>query len=435
MTTQLSKTLFSTSFISHQDAVDAQWAMLNTPGDATTDELDADGNPAQVMGLPVLVWGIPGGAKSSIHRKLGREWYETTKIHLLAQEQAEELGGYPIPNRDRTAVRKVPNEKFLELNAAGSALLIIDELGSVTEEKHAAAQSVLTERTMGSINLGAHVRILGIANPPECATNGEPLSVAFSNRFIHLPWVRQPRQGWKDYMMTAATPKAPVKRDLAALEARIRKEWPTVYAQAMGIVGAYVDRFESEDGVGGDLPQGYGVNPESGESDELRWASERTYSMLTRALAGAFLHGLNDAQIEYIVRGIFPEGGAVQFLAFYRDQDVPLPANVLANPDELELTARVDKTAVVLDMAVAYLAGLDPKDPSRMDAGRGFWRIVERVIESPYGGKELVCDACRAVAASPTHPKRPGLGLGSKAIPEAGAIMEQLYDVITVDLG
>ncbi len=417
MDTQLTTTLFATT-LSHDAAVEAIVAMLNTPWEG--------GEEGEITwGVPVMVWDEPGQAKSSVIADRGRSMYASVRSWMLSQCEAADIGGFPVANKTRDAVEKLPDVAVRDLVQADSALMILDELGSIDGARMAAAQTLLTERMAGSTRVPGHVRIIGIGNPPGVATAGEPFSLPAANRFLHCPWVAPKREDFKAHLRGGGVlRKKSAKVSLADIEAKVEAAWPEQYARAAAFVCGYLDRFEDDDRMG-QLPLGYGLQADKGEPDELRWLSPRTYSMLTHVLAGAFCHGLSDAQIDYLVRSTMPEGAATRFLAYYRDADLPRPQEALGNPDGVKITGRLDKTAAILDMSTTFLLGYEGED--REDLARGFWALVDRVIESPHGGKELVDTYARTVALPAD---RGGCGLGQQAIPEAGPVIAKLYDVL-----
>jgi len=419
---QIDRTLFSHT-ISHDEFLGVLEAVAlfavgrEGAGDVADNEV--------TWGLPVLLWDEPGTGKSTLSNKLGKTWLDRTHLHMLSQHPAEDLGGYAVPNKTRDAIDQIPASFVKDLNEADSGLLILDEFGSVDEAKMAAAQSVLSERLAGGTRIKGHVRMLAIGNPPEVATNGVPQSMPSANRFFHMPFIAAEKEGFKSWLLTAGKLQTKVaKRDRAKHEAMVLEAWPAAFAQEASIVCGYLDRFE------GDLhsmPEGYGKDDDGGEQDEIRWCSRRVWEMLTRAMASGRIHGLNAIQIDFIVRSILPEGVASRFIAYRNDQDIPTPQEVLDDPEGYKVTNRIDKTIAVLGMTVGYLA--DEGVADRKQRAVNWWKLADRVIESKYGGADLVKPFARQMSL-PTA--KGGLGLDHEAVPEAGPVVKKLYNVLTV---
>jgi len=418
---QLDRTMFQSS-ISHDEFVEVLEAValfaIGREG-ASDDEDDI------VWGLPVLIHDEPGTGKSSVASKLGRQWLDRTHLHMLSQHPAEDLGGYAVPNKTRDAIVQIPAEFVKDLNEADSGLLILDEFGSVDQAKHAAAQSVITERRAGATRIKGHVRMIAIANPPEVATNGEPLSMPAANRFFHMPFVGADREAFKSWLRTAGKLRAKTEKlDRAAHEAKVLDAWPAAYAQEQAIVAGYLDRFEADLHT---MPEGYGIDGDDGEQDEIRWTSRRVWEMLTRAMASARIHGLNPTQVDFIARSLLPEGVASRFVAFRTDSDIPTPESVLDDPESFEIGKRIDKTIAVLDMTVSFLANDVPKRDERAVA---WWILASRVIDSKNGGADLVKPFARTMSLPAA---RGGCALGQEKIPEAGPVVKRLYKVLATE--
>ena len=419
-TRQIDRTLFSHN-ISHEEFLQVLEAVaifcVGREGAGEVEEGEI------TWGLPVLLWDEPGTGKSTISHTLGQSWMDTTHLHMLSQHPAEDLGGYAVPNKTRDAVDQIPAAFIKKLNESTSALLILDEFGSVDESKMAAAQSVLSERLAGGTRVKGHVRMIAIGNPPEVATNGVPQSMPSANRFFHMPFIGADGAGFRSWLLTAGTLQSQVaKRDRGAHEAMVLKAWPSAYAQEAAIVCGYLERFE------GDLhqmPHSYGKDAAQGEQDEIRWVSRRVWDMLCRAMASATIHQLNATQIDYIVRSILPEGVAERFVAFRADHDLPTPQDVLDHPEDVVIGNRIDRTIAILGMTAGYLA--DTSVPDRDARAVNWWVFADRVVESPYGGADLVKPYARTMSL-PTS--RGGCGYDAKSLPAAAPVVKKLYEVL-----
>ena len=389
---QLHRTLFF-SKISHEECLGVIKAMLFTPGR----RVHGMGHDDIVWGIPCMIWDEPGTGKTSIIAQEGRRYFDSTKIHYMAQHPAEDIGGYGIPNSGRTAIDQVPAAFFAELNKEKNALLILDEFGSIEEHKQAAGLAVLSERLAGSTQIGPGVRIIALGNPPEVAANGVPLAPPAANRMIHFPWVRPDAKGFSDFLSGAGVLlQSEEKEDPDAIEKRVIAEWPRCYAKAFAHVSQYLSKFRQHLQQ---MPHGCGVSNE-GEADELRWASPRMWETLTRALAGAYAHDLNDGQISYLVRSALPSGIAVSFLKMQSE-------NVLGDPVEILKDAargkvweapknRLDIAVATAQMLTSYVC--DPSVKGIKELSVGYWRVLQRMKKSKAGGKDIVTE--NAIKAS-----------------------------------
>jgi len=243
-----------------------------------------------VWGIPFAVWGEPGTAKSSITREIGSKLFGLSLTMSLAQHDAEEIAGYGVPNKTRTAMTKLPSPVFAEANAAASACIGLDEFGSVAEHKQAAALTLLTERLAGDTKVAGHVRIFAIGNPPECAADANTLAAPTANRFLHVPWVAPSVGSMKAHWRRASLSREIVREDVAEIEARVLAAWPEAYSAAVTIVGEYLDRFEADAHAMSD-------------GDDYRWPSVRSWTNLIHALAGGIIHGRSHGPRELRAHG------------------------------------------------------------------------------------------------------------------------------------
>ena len=417
MTSQLSRTLFETS-ATHEDMLAVLFSLFFTIG-----REGIGGEDETTWGLLVNVHDEPGTGKSTIAANIGKKWMTVTRVHSLAQHPAEDIGGYCVPNKTRTAMDAIPAAFFNDLNASDSALLILDEFGSVEEHKQAAALSLLTERMAGGTRLAGHVRCIALGNPPEVGANGVPQAMSTANRFFHMPWIRPAKGSFRNYLRTAGKIKKIVEKgDREAVERKVVKAWPAAYAKAVAIVDGYLERFPADEHC---MPKGYGRDTDEGELDELRWPSPRVWENVCRALAGALIHGLTDVQVDYMVRCALPEGLATKFVAFYHAQDLPTPESVLDDPESYKISKRIDKTQAVLSMTVAYLA--DETVEKRSERAANWWKLAGIAAEHKNCGKDFVKVYARQMSL-PTADG--GCGLGSDVVPEAGPVVTSLFEVL-----
>ena len=389
---QIQRTLFRSN-ITHEDCLAVIRAMLFTPGR----RVHGLASNEIVWGIPMMIWDEPGTGKTSIVAQEGRRYFKETKIHYMAQHPAEDVGGYGIPNNDRSAIDQVPAAFFKRLNEQERALLILDEFGSIEEHKQAAGLAVLSERLAGSTQIGPNVRIMALGNPPEVAANGVPLSPPAANRMIHFPWVRPGFDIFSDFLGGAGVLiQSEKKEDPELIERRVVKEWPRCYSRAYGYVSQYLRSSRQHLQQ---MPHGCGVDGE-GEADELRWASPRMWETLTRALAGAYAHDLNSSQIAYLVRSALPAGIAASFLESQNKLDLGDPKEILEQATAGNVWKapqnRLDIVQATAQMLASYVCDPSVEELERVSVG--FWRVLQAMKKSKAGGKDIVTE-CAIKAA------------------------------------
>jgi hypothetical protein len=133
-----------------------------------------------------LSLGIPGVAKTEMHRAMAKAAGRAFRAMMLDQCLPEDLGGYPVVRQvgcNGSAVdvmAKVHDERFVRCRLEPSVLLI-DELTNVGHSTQAAALQVMGEGIEGCW-------IFAAANPSDKAAAGVDLTPPMVNRLCVLQW-------------------------------------------------------------------------------------------------------------------------------------------------------------------------------------------------------------------------------------------------------
>ena len=423
-----------TTTVTHQEmlnVITALWFTLGRSGYNTSEG-------EVTYGLPFFVLDEPGTGKTTILRELAYSLgFDHVEEVTMTQRSAEDIGGYGIPNRARDAIVKVPEECIKRVNDCERGLLVLDEFGSVEDDKRAACLRVTSERSAGDVRIGGHIRMIAVGNPESSAANANPLDAASANRYIHVPWIAPDEEGFCDWLTTGASRGTHAsRRDGAAIEAQIREGWQAAFGQAAGVVSAYVLAFK------GDLhrtPLGQGEDPQKGEADQLRWPSRRIWEMVTRALAGGSILGLTKVETDFLIGCCLPKGVSKKLVTFLKDNDVPRATDVLDGKVEFKPTARMDRTQVVLRSTAAVLvsqrnAEYDGDHPDRISKDLRaravrWWGLCEMIKDGPvsWGGRDFIVPTASIISRSL---KRDGAALNKDIIPEASPVVADIYEIL-----
>lgn len=250
-------------------AIKAMAVALQTPGLGIT----VRGKKKRMLGLPVLLWGPPGVAKTAFVQQLADKLGFHLITVLASLREPSDFLGLPIPasspeasaNADlppnvmqgitgslapttnlnfRAAaldqVQYAPPDWALECNANSDnpdpadvgkgkkVLLFLDEFATAPKGVQAALLRVVHERVVGDLQLNSNVAVIAAANPPSMSPGGSDLDAPTVNRFIHLDWYPPSKKQWADFITGAggSVPPLPVWGDDRS--GRLRKLLGTV---------------------------------------------------------------------------------------------------------------------------------------------------------------------------------------------------------------
>lgn len=307
-------------------------------------------------GVACLITSQPGDAKTSV---VGAVFEQLCKEHhtsIVALHEPPEYGGYPVPREDGVALLPVAWVNRLALVKDGRAGLFLDEIGNGAPATRAAAMRGILDGTWGEKNI-PQLSTVAAQNPPECSENGTELSAPLANRFCHLPW-DMPVEYWVEALL-AGFPKPKVTR--------LPAKWEEHVPWARGLVAAFASV----------KPHNMKAMPREQSARSGPWPSFRTWTMTIQLLAAcrAVGFGVEHDVTRLCVAGCIGEGGALEFLTWVTEQDLPDPEAVLKNPKSLVLPERGDRCYAVLTSIVA--AVLAHNTPERWKAA---WDVLAQAV-------------------------------------------------------
>ncbi len=414
--------------LKHQEILTLLKTFLYCPGRSAAagsalNDGDRINSKQQTWGIPFFIWDEPGTGKTTALEVfgylLGFDYINSIAMNCRAPE---DVGGYSVPNHETKTMDRYPDPWVNNANSAKRGIQIFDELTS-DEESQAACLRVFSERMAGDIRINGAIRLVALGNPTWCAANGHDLSHPNANRFAHIQWAGMSNIEFGDWLLTGAGENEMEAIDADAHEAHVLKKFPTAWAKAAALVSRFLVLFP------GMLHQ----MPKSGEPEQLRWPSRRNWENVTRFLASADIHGLKPHVQEAGIHAFFPEGLAVQFTTWMKNQDLPAPLDVLDNEGtkkQFKIGKKIDITAVVLDMTSAFLR--DPDVDKRKKRAEGWWKFAKRVCEHKYGGADFVEPSVRRMCRPV---EKGGIGLGEdEGIKGASDLVNSLYDVLSTKM-
>ena len=395
--------------MTNKDAIRSMAVAIQTPGIVLSREkTDRHGNVVkpgrQPLGLPVLLWGPPGVAKTAFVSMIARELGYHLVTVLASLREPSDFLGLPLPKHDRatgaTEVKMAPPDWAIELNIhsdnprpaevgqamvedppgsghfrpAKRALLFLDEFTTAPKSVQAALLRVVHERVVGDMELNANVAVIAAANPPYMSPGGEALEPPTANRFIHLDWKPLERDVWADYIegkpATVQIPRIPDRpvfdffwgrtAPVGAGFIRSFGQTAALDEKKIGKVSdeyrQYAPLFNMPDYrrfkmIGKKASDGF-------DPTELAWPSPRSWELALRAAAGTMAAQAEDVTTAMMCGSI---GAPLckQFAVYVKNADLKPPEHyVEGNADPKFGSVRMDQMSVMLTQIANF--GLQP---------------------------------------------------------------------------
>ncbi len=303
--------------------------------------------------VPAILWGSPGSAKTSVVEALFSLITAAYHTSIAALHDPPEYGGYPSPVADSGPdalpphVAQLPVGWVLRLARVAEQCpdrmvgLFLDELSNAAPATRAAAMRGVLDGVWGETRI-PRLSVVAASNPDEQSESGYRFSAALANRFCHLEW-QLPASVWAEAYadgFSEAIPAGVVPQVSAAEIDRVENE---VLRPVIGAFSRFrPDRFA-------------GAVPEDQDAQSRPWASPRTWSMLSRALAVAVASGQDPqgSTCRILIRGLVGVDVLHELLDYWRTLDLPDPEALLRDPDSVRWPARGDQTFAILQSVAA----------------------------------------------------------------------------------
>ena len=186
-----------------------------------------------------------------------------------------------------------------------------------------------------------------------------------------------------------------VVTDALAEEARVMAAWPDADAKARGLIAGFIQRRP-------DLLQ---AEPAKG-ADTRAWPSRRSVDYARAALAGAFVHGLDESETDELLSGFVGQAWVAEFRTWTIEADLPDPVDVVTGKAKFTHDPRrLDRTIAVLGACAALVA--PPQAVDRNKRAGAVWKLIASVLDD---AADVAVPAARVMALA--H-------LGTPKIPEA----------------
>ena len=285
-------------------------------------------------GIPVCIWGKPGGAKSTmirggLQRLLGMHVETVT----LSTREPQEVSGSQIPNRledgeivlegTKTGwVRRVIDKVKQGIPCA----IFFDELTTCLPMVQAPALRIVNEGKTDAWVLPPEVRFFCAANPPDCSAGGQDLTAPMANRMGHFDAVEITGKAFSDWLQTNGGRKHHLNYENTAdeqfdglsnyktLEKKIEKRWDLEFSKACALVGSFMEKN----------PSALLRMPEVDSTYVGRaWPSARTWEAAARLLATARCLDMDDKTVVSVISSIVGTEVTSEFISYSKHLNLP----------------------------------------------------------------------------------------------------------------
>ena len=294
-------------------------------------------------GLPIVIEDQPGTAKTAFAKAYGESWGLPVE-HLSPSTRGEgAFGCVPVPVKGKLTY---PAADWVDALFDGG-IVFVDEITTAPPGLQAPILGLVSDRVIGSYQLGPRVRVVAACNPVEQAANGHDLAPPLANRFGWLSWGCPTVEEHASYMMGAGAHEEVVAKSAVGEESRVLREWPEAYAFAVGLETAFLRSFSH-------------YKNRMPKVDDVRasraWPSDRTWEYATRAFAAARIHGLTDAEREDFIAAFIGNEAMAAWMTFVEQADMPSPVDILDGTVEFKWDAkRLDRSAAIITACAALV--------------------------------------------------------------------------------
>lgn len=330
------------------------------------------GTPKCLWGLPLLVEGEPGIAKTARIKQMAKWLQAKLSIFFAAPHPPESFAGALIPDGKGGAVNIVALAELRSIIAHGTGILFLDEVNGAAPATQGAIQSLIHERVTGGVEIPGSIRIVAAQNPEEIATGGFRLSAPVANRFVHRTDPGPSSAEWARWLAGHGGEEGP--HTLDDLEEIVVKGWPSIYPEVQGLFNGFMERH-------GNLIH---KRPQPGDPNSARaWASHRTWDYAVRAWTTARILNRSETVAHALIESCVGQGAAKVFNEYSLATKVPSPMEVLRGQWRIN-EDRLDIVMAAYAAATAYVVQR-PDEKDRLElaplAWTALWRLFEAKLE------------------------------------------------------
>jgi len=320
-------------------------------------------------GLPLLIEGNPGTAKTARVKQVAKAMGAHLETIFSAPHPPEDFSGALIPDGKGDANQIAVLPQIRRLLKAKEGILFLDEVNGAPPATQGALMSLIHERHTGDADIPPRVRILAAQNPEEIATGGNRLAPALANRFVHITDPGPNAREWITWLMGSAQSK--MQHSMAAIEKIIVEDWPNQYPITQGIFAGFMEKLP------GNLYMLPSVSdPQSGKA----WASHRTWDFATRGWTAARILEKSDSIRDAMVEACVGPAAAEQFCVYQKEANIPQPLEMLKGKWKIDKN-RLDIVLAAYTGMVAYVRQRITR-AEKEELAPAAWTIIAKLFEA-----------------------------------------------------
>lgn len=333
-----------------------------------------DGYPGKkgvLWGLPILIEGEPGIAKTARIKQIASHLKAELFIFFAAPHPPESFAGALIPDGKGDAKNVVALSELRACISTGVGVLFLDEINGAAPATQGAIQSLIHERKSGGSTIPGEIRIIAAQNPEEIATAGYRLSPPVANRFVHLvdhgptedEWVKWSTdgEGWK------------TTHTLESLANLVTTEWPKVWPSVQGLFAAFMS---TQHGTGLLHNRPALENPNSARA----WPSHRTWDFGRRGWSTSKILMRSDTVRDSLLEACVGVGAATAFVEYAAKTDIPTPDDVLSGKWKITKD-RLDIVLAAYTSATGFVIQC-PDRKEQLAMAPKMWEALHRLMTS-----------------------------------------------------
>ena len=236
-------------------------------------------NPSRAAILPpIMIWGPPGCAKSSIVKacaeKLGIEFHDVR----LAQMEPCDIRGIPVPDKETKSMDWYVNGSWPR-DPNGKGIIFLDELSAADRSVAVASYELILDRKLGKLyQVPPGYLIVAAGNRVEDRAVATTMPSALANRMMHVE-LEANAEDWLNW--------APFNN---------------IHPSVIGFIRFKPDMlFRDKD-----------------QNRERGWPTPRSWHRVSEMCHIAEEEGIDNSLLKNIVYGLVGDGAGVEFMAFHK---------------------------------------------------------------------------------------------------------------------
>jgi hypothetical protein len=291
---------------------------------------------AMMANQTVLLIGDPGVGKSAIMQMASDDLAAITgkpmPLHVLLGSTLDptDIGGLPMSNEKRDAIKRIPLEEIQECSMA-PGVLFLDEISAAPGPVQAAMLRLILERKAGTVTLHPETRVVAACNPPEQAPAGFELSAPLMGRMSVINF-RPDDSEVIDHLRTLGSDD-----DSASAYDRAVRDEAMLFAAVANVTPELLAVDIPKECVNGGAP----------------WASPRSCERMIRARAAAAVAGIDQASsaVFALSAGSVGERAAIVYNGVIKMiTKLPSVDEIVANPESCMCPADRDTQVAALGL-------------------------------------------------------------------------------------